>query len=422
MEFNKHTQGRFSGVGISIRKAAGEPIKVISPLKDTPAYRKGIRPGDMITKVDGDPTEKISITEAVRRITGPTGTTVTLTIERPGREMPFDVELVRQEIIIYTVKGHQRQDNGEWDFMIDPERKIGYVRMTNFTENTIDEMKNVIHRLRVQRGMRGLIFDLRGNPGGPLKAAIEVTDLFLDGEHRIVSTKDRHGSPWVKSSTDDAHFTGFPLIILADDSSASASEIVTGALQIHGRALVVGERTYGKGSVQQVIGLNNTNRAYLKLTTALYYLPNDRCLHREDDSEMWGVDPDIEVRLVPKEFIKMKTLQLKDDILKGKDQDALTEDQIRDVTEYGRSNDDDEEDQDEPREDKAEVAEEADDEMDACQATLEELDRDDENNFPEVDPQLETALMLMRIRLESQFPWSHETTTVAASPIGSTDG
>jgi C-terminal processing protease CtpA/Prc len=184
----------------------------------------------------------------------------------------------------------------------------------------------------------------------------------------------------------------------------------------------VGERTYGKGSVQQVIGLNNTNRAYLKLTTALYYLPNDRCLHREDDSEMWGVDPDIEVRLVPKEFIKMKTLQLKDDILKGKDQDALTEDQIRDVTEYGRSNDDDEEDQDEPREDKAEVAEEADDEMDACQATLEELDRDDENNFPEVDPQLETALMLMRIRLESQFPWSHETTTVAASPIGSTDG
>src|SRR5262249_52739061 len=162
-----------------------------------------------------------------------------------------------QEITIFTIKGFERDAKGQWKYMIDPQQKIGYVRMTSFTEGTIDELKEVVAHLRKEQGLRGLIFDLRGNPGGPLKSAVEVADLFRPGDKGIVSTKDRNGKQWESSSSDDEHHTDFPLIIVASRTSASASEIVTGALQVHHRALIVGERTFGKGSVQQVLRLNN---------------------------------------------------------------------------------------------------------------------------------------------------------------------
>ncbi len=412
-EFNKHTQGRFSGVGIQIRKQPGEPIQVISPLEDTPAYRKGIQPNDYITRIDGRPTEKISVTQAVREITGRAGTTVTLTIRREGVPEEFPVELERQEITIFTIKGHRRDADGHWHYMIDPQAGIAYLRMTNFTEGTIDELRAVVGELRDRQGLRGLIFDLRGNPGGPLKAAVEVADLFLDGGKRIVSTKDRNGQPWVKSATDDTHFYDFPMILLVDSVSASASEIVAGALQVHGRALLVGERTFGKGSVQQVLRLNNSNRAYLKLTTALYYLPNERCLHREDDAETWGVDPDVNVRLVPKEFVRLRELMLRNDILKGKDQKELSAAALDSVTRIRTTTGAAEEESEDGLENEAPESGTTRPGEDAGNADEPVVDRIDENSFPEADPQLEAALALMRIRLESDVPWPHNAGTLA---------
>lgn len=280
--------------------------------------------------------------------------------------------------------------------------------MTNFTEGTIDELRAVIRRLREQDEMRGLIFDLRGNPGGPLKSAVEVSELFLENNKRIVSTRDRDGQPWEKSSGLTEHFTDFPMIIVVDDTTASASEIVSGALQVHKRALILGERTYGKGSVQQVLPLNRGNAALLKLTTAHYYLPNDRCLHREDDSTTWGVDPDVVVRLVPKEYVKLRELQLRRDILRGRNQQDLTESDLNSVASLIP--------REKPQADaETGTAEDAENDPDDPQ-----VKRDDDNGFPAADPQVDAALMLMRVRLKSDIDWSSGPEQVAAVPASET--
>ncbi|MGB4259254.1 MAG: S41 family peptidase [Phycisphaerae bacterium] len=405
-EFNKHTQGRFSGVGISIHKDPGEPIRVVSPLEDTPAYNADIRPGDLITAINGQPSKKLSITAAVREITGPPGTTVTLTIKRPGVEKEFDVRLERREITIFTIKGFERDEAGRWKYMIDPANGIAYLRMTNFTEGTIDELKEIVRRLRQDEGMRGLIFDLRGNPGGPLKAAVDVSDLFLEGRKKIVATKDRHDKPWEMSSSSGSagHFPDFPMIILVNGSSASASEIVAGALQVHGRALIVGERSFGKGSVQQVLRLG-TNPAYLKLTTAKYYLPNGRCLHRDEDSVTWGVDPDVEVKLVPKEIVKVAELRVSNDVLKGKNQKNLTKDYLKSITSLKPTT--------KPADDQD--GEENGDEEDLEEDEWFDSERNDPNEYPEIDPQLETAMVLMRVRLATERPWPTRAAEVAVA-------
>jgi carboxyl-terminal processing protease len=416
-EFHKHTQGRFCGVGIQIRKAPGEPILVISPLKDSPAFEAGVRPGDFITKINGESASGYTITHAVREITGRPGTTVRLTFKRDNKE--FELTLERREIIISTIKGTERIDGEEWNFMLDPELKIGYARMTNFTDETIDELESVITRLVEEEAMRGFIFDLRGNPGGPLKAAIDVAKLFLGDRKEIVSTKGRRGDPWRQLSDEEAPFNDFPMIVLINSSSASASEIVAGALQVHKRALIVGERSFGKGSVQQVFPVTNSRNAYLKLTTSLYYLPNGRCLHRDEDSTTWGVDPDVEVKLVPKEEFKVRELQLRADIRKGKGQDELTAEDVKSVTEYRPSTHPSDKADDDEEEESA--AEEDDDEEE--DEDMPEIDRKDENSFPEIDPQLEAAKLLMRIRLESQQPWpTQQTPEMAATNPPATDG
>ena len=408
-EFNKHTQGRFSGVGIQIRKEEpGKPLLVVSPLEDTPAYLAGIQPGDLITRINGSPTDKITVAQAVREITGPAETTVVLDIRRPGVDKEFTVQLRRQEITVYTIKGHQRDERGQWQFLIDAREKISYVRMTNFTEGTIDELRAVIRRLREQEGMRGLIFDLRGNPGGPLKSAVEVSELFLENSKRIVSTRDRDGQPWEKSSGSNEHFTDFPIIVVVDDTTASASEIVSGALQVHKRALILGERTYGKGSVQQVLPLNRGNAALLKLTTAHYYLPNGRCLHREDDSTTWGVDPDVTVRLVPKEYVKLRELQLRRDILRGRTPQEPPQTDLP----AGASL--------RPQQKPEADAESPDADATEADADDPEVKRDDDNGFPAADPQVEAALMLMRIRLKSEIDWSAGPEQVVAVPVSET--
>ncbi len=427
-EFNKHTQGRFPGVGISIQKDRNAPILVISPLEDTPAYHAGIRPGDLITRINGKPAEPLTITRAVREITGPPGTYVTLTVKRPDVEAEFDLRLQRAEITIYTIKGYRRNEQGQWDYMIDPERRIAYLRMTNFMEETANELEDTIRSLREgPGGLNGLILDLRGNPGGLLKAAVDVSNLLLGGEKEIVSTRDRSSESIRMSTTEPEgeHYPDIPLVLLVNESSASASEIVAGALQVHGRALLVGERTYGKGSVQQVLHVTPDRRAFVKLTTALYYLPNGRCLHREEDSTTWGVDPDVAVKLVPKEMIKVAKMRRQSDILKGLDQEELTDADFEKVFSTtrpaGKA----------PTDGERETGEAAPLEDDGDGGPEEELaegeedddPREDPNNWPERDPQLEVAQLLLRIRLETNHPWPVHAAEVAVGsggkPVGS---
>jgi len=416
-DFNKHTQGKFSGVGIQIRKRRNEPIEVISPLEGTPAYEAGIQAGDLITKINGESALKYSIYGAVAEITGPAGTFVRLTIRRPSEDREFAVRLERQEIKILTIKGYERDEEGHWQYMVDPEFKIAYARMTHFTEGTTEELISLVRDLRNQ-GMRGFIFDLRGNPGGPLKAAVDVSDLFLDADKQIVSTKGRFGKPWVKSSSDEMHYSDFPMIILTNEFSASASEIVAGALQVHGRAMILGERTFGKGSVQQVLPLTAREMACLKLTTAHYYLPDGRCLHREDDSTTWGVDPDVKIKLIGKEMVKVRDLQLKKEILKGKNQKRLSAEQLEALTRYRSSTNPADNESDETY-DGADDDGKGDDKANGDEEDEEELelpDREDENTFPEVDPQFEGALLLLRIRLESGERWPTRSTQWVLAP------
>ncbi|UCD28053.1 MAG: S41 family peptidase [Planctomycetota bacterium] len=415
-EFNKHTQGQFPGVGIQIRKAPDEPVKVISPLANTPAYQAGIQPGDLITKINGVSSKKYTINKAVREITGRPDTYVTLTIKRSGKDEEFQVRLKRQVIKIETIKGFERDEQDVWKFMIDPNRKIGYIRMTNFTERTIDELKSILQQLKQEQDLQGLIFDLRNNPGGTLKSAIDVSDLFLPSHKNIVSTKDRYGQPWVKSTSSSLHYTDFPMIVLVNGASASAAEIVAGALQVHRRARVIGERTFGKGSVQNLLLLNTSDVAFLKLTTQLYYLPNGRCLHKDEDSTTWGVDPDVEIKLVPKEINKVYELRLKKDIIKGKDQEELTEESLKYITEYRSSTQPEDEDKDESKESKEDTDEVEDEEE---EHDLPPIDREgqDLNDWPEIDPQLDAAFLLMRVRLETDQAWPKQPIDMVALPV-----
>lgn len=393
-QFRKDTMGEFSGVGIQISLESGQ-LKVISPLEDTPAYAAGIQPGDIITRVNGESTKGITIDQAVRRITGPAGTKVVLTIRRPDVEQELDVPVVRERIVIHTIKGISRDGEGKWNFWADADRRIAYIRATGFMENTVEELAEALRKLRGE-GMKGLVLDLRFNPGGLLKSAVDMCDLFLPSRppRRIVSTRDRNSKEWATSSSRQEAFTDIPVIFLVNDYSASASEIVSGAIKDHHRGLIVGERTFGKGLVQNLEPLNPAGSAYIKLTTAKYYLPGGRCIQKEPGEATWGVDPDIRIKLVPKETRKVLELRRKQDVLKGKDQKDLPADVLNDENPDADS----------------------DGEKDGSPTSTRavEDDRKDENTRPAIDPQYDTALLLMRIRLLTNYPWPAENEPVTA--------
>ena len=302
-EFNKTTQGKFSGVGIQIQSDEDGSLKVVSPLEDTPAYKAGIKAGDVVTHIDGKSAKGISINQAVRTITGPPNTTVKLTVKSPNGLIK-DYVIRRETIHVASVKGYLHRPGGGWDYLVDPKQKIGYIRITNFTSDTSNELNTAIDTMKLQH-VRGLIMDLRYNPGGLLTAATEVVDKFLD-HGVIVSTRpdrDNGNSPTVAVAKPDEGDCDLPLVVLVNQYSASASEIVSGALKDDKmgdkpRAIIVGERTFGKGSVQMLFPLTDRT-AYLKLTTSHYYLPSGRCIHREENSKEWGVEPDVKVEMTP---------------------------------------------------------------------------------------------------------------------------
>ena len=274
-DLQESTSGEFGGLGIEVGTEEGF-IKVISPIDDTPASAAGIQPGDLIVKIDGQPTKGLSMIEAVDKMRGKAGSKIELSLVREGGK-PFDVVLTRAVIKVRSVKSQLLEDN------------YGYVRVTQFQVNTGEEVGKALNKLRKDNGkkLQGLVLDLRNNPGGVLQAAVEVSDHFLK-KGLIVYTEGRIANSELRFSADPADASEeVPLVVLINGGSASASEIVAGALQDHKRGVLMGTDSFGKGSVQTVLPLNN-DRA-LKLTTALYFTPNGRSIQAQ------GIVPDIEV-------------------------------------------------------------------------------------------------------------------------------
>jgi carboxyl-terminal processing protease len=305
-EFRKDMTSEFSGVGIVINKVAGQ-LKVDSLLEDAPAFRVGLDAGDSIVEIDHQSTANITLQMAVRRITGKRGTDVVLTIDREGFAEPRDFTITRDHIVVKTVKGLYRDVKGGWQYFVDPDEGIAYVRLTNFVAESHKSMIKILKSLKDQ-GMRALILDLRGNGGGFLSSAVEFVDSFVD-EGTIVSTRGRIkrlGS--IENATTRGTFDAdLPLVVLINSASASASEIVSGSLKDHGRALIVGTRSLGKGSVQQIQRLRPSD-AELKLTIAYYYLPSGRRVHRDPKDRLnkdYGVEPHISLELTGEHIKEM---------------------------------------------------------------------------------------------------------------------
>jgi len=290
-EFRSSVESEFGGIGIQISSDAGE-LKVISPLVGTPAYRAGVLAGDRIVEIGGKTTEGLTLSDAVKLLKGKPGSEVSLTVVHEADGEREKVTVTREIIHVETVLGDHRAEDDSWDFMIDGSEKIGYIRVSGFSRDTPRELREALDQV-TKKKLRGLILDLRFNPGGLLSTAIEISDLFID-DGRIVSTEGRNSPERVWNARKDGTYLGFPMVVLVNRYSASASEIGAACLQDHDRAVVMGERTWGKGSVQNVIELEN-GKSLLKLTTASYLRPNGKNIHRFNDSkdeDQWGVVPD----------------------------------------------------------------------------------------------------------------------------------
>lgn len=277
-DLKNDTEGSFGGVGLIVG-LRDSVLTVDSPMEDTPAFRAGIMRGDRIVKIEGRSTEKLGLTDAVRRLRGEVGSSVTITVARPSWSEPKDFTLSRAQIRVSTVKDL----DGRRLFSISA-NKIGYAKLTQFGEQTTSDLQDSLKRMKAQ-GMQGLILDLRDNPGGLLPQAVKVCELFLPRGKLIVSTEGRASQAkdeWYSKGRD--MLEGMPMVVLVNGGSASASEIVAGCLQDLGRAFVMGEQTFGKGSVQTIIPLQDGSA--LRLTTAKYYTPSHKVIHEH------GITPD----------------------------------------------------------------------------------------------------------------------------------
>jgi len=271
-EMQVETQGSFGGLGIEIT-VRERYLTVVAPIEGTPADRAGIVAGDRIIRIDGAPTKDMTLVDAVRKLRGPKGTPVTITILREDQD-PFDVTVTRDIIEVHSVRTSDLGDG------------IGYIRLISFQERTSRDLQDELKALR-EKGMRGLVLDLRNNPGGLLTQAVQIADLFLEKGKLIVYTEGRAKSQNLSFVDQHDNPQDFPMVVLVNKGSASASEIVAGALQDHQRAVVVGTQTFGKGTVQTVIPLNDGSG--LRLTTAKYFTPNKRAIDGA------GLTPDIVV-------------------------------------------------------------------------------------------------------------------------------
>ncbi len=277
---NEQTKGKFGGLGIEVTMDNGL-VKVVSPIDDTPAAKAGIKAGDYITHIDGETVVGMNLNEAVSKLRGKIGTKVKLAIRRINSK-PIDLTIKRQEIKIQSVKSEIKDD------------AISYIRISSFTEDIDKAITEAVTKAQKQLKNKflGIVIDVRNNPGGLLDQAVEVSDLFLE-KGEIVSTRSRNESDTVKFMANEGDIAkGLPIVVIINEGSASASEILAGALQDHHRAIILGERSFGKGSVQTVIPLKDSTRDYgaMRITTARYYTPSGRSIQAK------GIEPDVEVK------------------------------------------------------------------------------------------------------------------------------
>jgi C-terminal peptidase prc len=306
-KFDRSLAGKFSGIGVQIRKNnTRDQLQVITPMYGSPAYNAKIYAGDIIThvvrEVDEEgkalpkpeiiPTKGLPMDEAVSKIVGKEGTKVKLMVEREGEAKPLEFNLIRGSVEMETVLGYKRGTDDRWDYVIDPDNQICYLRLTGFQENTARDVEQLMRKL-YKSGIRGFILDMRFNPGGLLDQAVKISDLFID-DGMIVTIKPRGGPETSYIGNSKGSYTAFPMVCLVNGYSASASEIVASCLQDHGRAVVMGSRSYGKGSVQRILPFPGTG-ARIKVTTATFWRPNGKNLNKDStggkDSEDWGVAP-----------------------------------------------------------------------------------------------------------------------------------
>ncbi len=306
-QFQKQIEGSFTGIGVQVdfdRKTGR--LMILAPLVGSPAYNAGVLAGDLVLEIDGVSTEDWSRSRAVEALTGRPGTEVTLKVKHPDADEPAEIKIERAIIEVETVMGDHRKPDDSWDFLLDNEKKIGYIRITTFGERTAADLNKALVELKEQ-GVKGLILDLRDDPGGLLSAAVQVCEEFL-AEGTIVSTKGRNYPERTYNAKADDPFEDVPMVVIINNQSASASEIVASALQDHGRATIVGQRSWGKGTVQGILPLEE-GESKLRLTVATYHRPNGRPIHRFKNakpSDEWGVSPDesMEVKMNDEQYVK----------------------------------------------------------------------------------------------------------------------
>jgi carboxyl-terminal processing protease len=291
----------FGGVGLELAvDGRDDSLVVESPILHSPAWRAGIAAGERIVAIDGTSARGMKLKEAVAALRGPPGTTVSITVGDRARVIPLEREIVRTE----SVLGDHRRSDGSWDWFVEGESGIVHVRIAAFGEHTLDELNRAIDAIDATQKPRGVILDLRGNPGGLLSAAVAVSDRFLD-RGVIVSTRGREAASGdraealdVRRATAGAVFANAPMAVLVDGLTASAGEIVAAALQDNGRATVVGSRSFGKGTVQSIVPLSD-GRSLLKLTTSEYLRPSQANIHRRKGAAEWGVSPEPQNEINP---------------------------------------------------------------------------------------------------------------------------
>ncbi|MBT7656772.1 MAG: S41 family peptidase [Phycisphaerae bacterium] len=331
--FEQQTKGRFVGVGIVIKENNKGEITISNPIEGAPAYYGGVQPEDVLVSVNGKSANGWTLNDAVDRITGPKGTAVTLTLRREGIDKPFDLTLTRDTIRLHSVQGWWKEgldEDGqpEWDWFVDGDNKIGYIKLTSFSEESYTDILAAINEMQKIAPPNGLILDLRYNPGGLLPSARKIANLFVSSG-TIVSGETATGEELfrMRALPNRAYLSELPVVILINQGSASASEIVSGCVQAHDAGIIVGQRSWGKGSVQTVHQVSR--EANVKLTTQYYRLPSPdggktpgRLVHKRRGSTDWGVVPDVEVRMSPDQITKSTELRQKADmILIGSDED-----------------------------------------------------------------------------------------------------
>ncbi len=332
-----HYTGHFSGIGVQIRRNnTKDMLQVVTPIIGSPAYKAKMYAGDVITtivrEVDSDgkalakpeviPTKGMSTEDAVKKILGREGTPIKLIVEREGNEKPLEFSLLRGRVEMETVLGHKRSTDDSWSYVIDPENQICYVRLSQFSEHTYRDLARVMRDLS-KAGIKGFILDLRFNPGGLLKSAVHISDLFI-ADGMIVTIRERDGGETSYVGRSEGSYTTFPMVCLVNGWSASASEIVSACLQDHNRAIVIGSRSYGKGSVQTILPFEETG-GQLKLTTATYWRPSGKNINKASTQgrleDEWGVTPNkgFVLALPTKEFNDLQDHQRDSEIIQRPD-------------------------------------------------------------------------------------------------------